>query len=89
MGSITSLLLRTLFNVSVAIQNVVIKYVTAEAVATMTCHSIEMNTASDNWQADLKVSQRTAQTHRPFKTRLLHRTIWDGTFLLLMGTWGY
>ena len=55
MGSITSLLLRTLFNVSVTVNNLVVKLLTPTAVATLTCQSIHLHTATDGWQAKLVV----------------------------------
>ena len=56
LGSITSLLLRTLFNVSIVVQNVVVKHLGRTEVATLTCHSIQMHTATDGWQATVDVS---------------------------------
>ena len=59
MGSITSLLLRTLFNVSVTVNNLVVKFVTPRAVATLTCQSIHLQTAADGWRAKLVVRSCT------------------------------
>jgi hypothetical protein len=55
LGSITSLLLRALFNVSVRINNLVVKYLAPTSVATLTCQSIHVHTALDGWQANLSV----------------------------------
>ena len=55
MGSLTNLLLRTLFNVSISVNNLVVKYLAPTSVATLTCQSIVMRTAADGWQAGLEV----------------------------------
>ncbi|KAK9830052.1 hypothetical protein WJX72_009438 [[Myrmecia] bisecta] len=54
MGSFTSMLLRTLFNISVTVNNVVVKYLAPTSVATLTCQSIHAYTAADNWEANLQ-----------------------------------
>lgn len=54
-GSLTSLLLRVLFNVSITVNNVVVKYVAPSAVATLTCQSLHIRTATDAWQTEVAV----------------------------------
>ena len=56
LGSITSLLLRALLNVSLRVNNLVVKYLAPTSVASLTCQSIHLHTATDNWQAALSVS---------------------------------
>ena len=58
MGSLTSLLLRTLFDTQVTVNNVVVKYITPETVATFTCQSITAATATDDWRDLYQVHQR-------------------------------
>ena len=50
LGSLTSLLLRSLFDTQVTINNVVIKYVAPTTVAAFTCQSITASTAADIWR---------------------------------------
>lgn len=55
LGSFTSLLLHTLFNVSIKVNNVVVKYLAPTSVATLTCQSFHISTATDAWQTQVRV----------------------------------
>ena len=56
MGSFTSLFMQALFNVSVVVSNVVVKYTAPNTVTTATCGAIKCFTAADAWRVGLKVS---------------------------------
>ena len=56
MGSFTSLFMQALFNVSVIVSNVVVKYIAPNTVTTATCGAIKCFTAADAWKVGLKVS---------------------------------
>lgn len=55
-GSLTNLLLRTLFDTKVTVRNVVIKFESPVTVATFTCHSILIATALDDWRSNFEAS---------------------------------
>ena len=55
MGSLTALLLRTLFDTTLAVNNVVVKLAAPAAVATLTCQSASVSTCRDGWRAALQV----------------------------------
>jgi len=57
MGSFTSLFMHALFNVSIIVSNVVVKYTAPNTTTTMTCGAIKCLTATDAWRLDLPVSQ--------------------------------
>lgn len=57
MGSFTSLFIHALFNVSVIVSNVVVKYTAPNTVTTVTCGAIKCFTATDAWRLGLPVSQ--------------------------------
>lgn len=55
MGSFTSLFMQALFNVTVSVTNVVMKYTAPNTVTTLTCGAVKCFTATDGWRAGLKV----------------------------------
>ena len=55
MGSLTSMLMHTLFNVNVTINNVIVKLAAGGTMATLTCKSIMACTPDDGWQEELEV----------------------------------
>ncbi len=55
MGSLQAYALRTLLNMSVTMQNVVLKCELRESVATLMLGSINVKTASDDWRSKLQV----------------------------------
>lgn len=55
MGSLTALLLRTLFDTTLAVNNVVVKLAAPAAVATLTCQSAGVSTCRDGWRGALQV----------------------------------
>jgi len=56
MGSFTSLFMHALFNVSIIVSNVVVKYTAPNTITTMTCGAIKCLTATDAWRLGLPVS---------------------------------
>ncbi|KAK9844032.1 hypothetical protein WJX81_002459 [Elliptochloris bilobata] len=54
MGSLTALLLRTLFDTTLALNNVVVKLAAPAAVATLTCQSLSVSTCRDAWRQALE-----------------------------------
>ena len=56
MGSFTSLFMQALFNVSVIVSNVVVKYTAPNTVSTATVGAIKCYTAADPWRIGLQVS---------------------------------
>ena len=55
MGSLTSMLMHTLFNVNVTINNLIVKLAAGGTMATLTCKSIMACTPDDGWQRELEV----------------------------------
>ena len=55
MGALTNLLLRTLFDTLVTVNNVVVKYVAHTTVATFTCQSVTAATCQNGWRANYEV----------------------------------
>ena len=55
MGSLTSMLMHTLFNVTVTINNLIVKLAAGNTMATLTCKSIMACTPDDGWQEELEV----------------------------------
>lgn len=55
MGSFTSLFMQALFNVTLTVNNVVVKYIAPQTITTMTCGAIKCFTASDGWRVGLQV----------------------------------
>ena len=55
MGSLTSMLMHTLFNVTVTINNLIVKLAAGGTMATLTCKSIMACTPDDGWQEELEV----------------------------------
>jgi len=51
MGPLANLLMRTLLNVTIKVNNIVVKYVAPTTVATLTCKSVRVRTA-ENLQLD-------------------------------------
>ena len=65
MGSFTSLFIQALFNVTVTVTNVVMKYTAPNTVTTMTCRAIKCFTAAEGWRAGLRVKAFTCLSHLP------------------------
>jgi hypothetical protein len=55
MGSLTNLLMRTLLNVAISVNNIVFKYMGPSCMANLTCGVLHVKTAGDNWQDTLQV----------------------------------
>ena len=55
MGSLTALLLRTLFDTALTVNNVVVKLAAPAALATLTCQSLGVSTCRDGWREALQV----------------------------------
>lgn len=60
LGSLTTLLLRTLLDTGVTLKNVVVKYIAHTTVATLTCQSISASNPSAEWKRDYEVAPRAA-----------------------------
>lgn len=57
MGSFTSLFMQALFNTSVSIKNIVVKYRAPQTLSTLTCGALDVYTAAGAWRLALKVSR--------------------------------
>eukprot|EP00891_Asterochloris_glomerata_P001395 jgi/Astpho2/1395/Aster-x0059 len=57
MGSLTSMLMHTLFNVTVTINNLIVKLAAGGTMATLTCKSIMACTSEDGWQEELEAPE--------------------------------
>lgn len=55
MGSLTALLLRTLLDTALTVNNLVVKLLTPAAPATLTCRSLCIATCRDAWRDALQV----------------------------------
>ena len=55
LGSITSILVRTLFDTKLSVNNLVVTFVGAAFTSTLTCQSICIQTASSAWRKGLAV----------------------------------
>ena len=55
MGSFTSLFMQALFNTSISIRNIVVKYRAPDTLSTLTCGALKLYTAADSWQLAVKV----------------------------------
>lgn len=55
MGSLANLLMRTLLNVTVRVNNIVVKYATPTVLATLTCNSLQVKTGDDLHLGGLQV----------------------------------
>lgn len=56
MGSFTSLFMQALFNTSVSIKNIVVKYKAPHTQSTLTCGALDLYTAAGAWRLAIKVS---------------------------------
>ena len=56
MGSFTSLFMQALFNTSVSINNIVVKYKAPYTLSTLTCGALKLFTAADAWRLAVQVS---------------------------------
>lgn len=65
MGSLANLLMRTLLNVTIKVNNIVVKYKTPTTVATLTCESLHVTTADDLHLKNSKVGQATLSASVP------------------------
>jgi hypothetical protein len=65
MGSLANLLMRTLLNVTIKVNNIVVKYKTPTTVATLTCESLHVTTADDLRLENSKVGQATLTASVP------------------------
>ena len=55
MGSLTSMLMHTLFNVNVTINNLIVKLAAGGTMTTLACKSIMACTPDDGWKEELEV----------------------------------
>ena len=56
MGSLANLLVRTLLNVTVKVNNIVVKYAMPTVMATLTCDSLQVKTGDDSQLGELQVT---------------------------------
>ena len=56
MGSLANLLVRTLLNVTVKVNNIVVKYAVPTVMATLTCDSLQVKTGDDLQLGGLQVT---------------------------------
>ena len=73
MGSLTSMLMHMLFNVTVTINNLIVKLAAGGTMATLTCKSIMACTSEDGWQEELEVLPALLCCLNAEKTLLLIR----------------
>ncbi len=55
MGSLANMLMRTLLNVTIKVNNIVVKYKTPATLATLTCKYLHVKTADDLRLENLEV----------------------------------
>lgn len=54
MGSLTTLFMQALFNTSVSIKNIIVRYVAPHTTSAVTCGALSFYTATDGWRLGLK-----------------------------------
>ena len=85
MGSLANLLMRTLLNVTIKVNNIVVKYKMPTVMATLTCKSLHVTTADDLRLENAKVEPSSPKgistsIHPKFAATCMH--LWSKRFYL-------